>query len=113
MTAVTAQIGVGELPDAPSAADASPRSSAGVTAPGDGVVSVPVGGLHAPTIVAVRAEDLEPGDVLHGPSTASLTVLNVGSRNGLAVVTVQVSRPLLMSCSRITCPPHELFEVIR
>jgi len=109
VTAVTAQIGVGELPDAPSAADASPRSSAGVTAPGDGVVSVPVGGLHAPTIVEVRAEDLEPGDRV-GPGAE---VLHVGSRGGLTVVTIQVARPLVASSSRITVAPDVLFEVIR
>jgi len=110
VTAVTAQIAVGELLDAPSAADASPRSSAGVTAPGDGVVSVPVaGGLHAPTIVAVRAEDLEPGDEL--ASTAR--VLEVGSRNGLTVLTVQNPRALVTTISRVTVAPDVLFEVIR
>jgi hypothetical protein len=109
VTAVTTQIAVGELPDAPSAADASPRSSAGVTAPGDGVVSVPVGGLHAPTIVEVRAEDLEPGDVL----ASGARVLEVGSRAGLTVVTVLNSRALVTTNSRITVAPDVLFGVIR
>lgn len=109
MTAVTAQIAVGELLDAPSAADASPRSSAGVTAPGDGVVSVPVGGLHAPTIVEVRAEDLEPDDEL----VSTAIVLNVRTRNGLTVVTVQNPRALVTTISRVTVAPDVLFEVIR
>jgi hypothetical protein len=82
-----------------------------VTAPtGDGVVSVPVaGGLHAPTVVAVRAEDLEPGDRVG----VGAEVLHVGSRNGLTVVTIQVARPLIASSSRITVAPDVLFEVIR
>jgi hypothetical protein len=109
MTRITAQIAVGELPDAPSAADASPRSSAGVTAPGDGVVSVPVGGLHAPTVVEVRAEDLEPGDEL----VSTAIVLNVRTRNGLTVLTVQNPRALVTTISRITVAPDVLFEVIR
>jgi hypothetical protein len=109
MTAVTTQIAVGELPDAPSAADASPRSSAGVTAPGDGVVSVPVGGLHAPTIVEVRAEDLEPDDEL----VSTAIVLDVRTRNGLTVVTVQNPRALVTTISRVTVAPDVLFEVIR
>ena len=81
-----------------------------MTAPtGDGVVSVPVvGGLHAPTIVEVRAEDLEPGDELM--STA--IVLNVRTRNGLTVVTVQNPRALVTTISRITVAPDVLFEVI-
>ena len=75
----------------------------------DSDTSVPSDGLHAPTIVAVRAKDLEPGDRI-GPGAE---VLHVGSRDWLTVVTIQITRPLVASSSRITVAPDVLFEVIR
>jgi hypothetical protein len=59
--------------------------------------------------VEVRAEDLEPGDVI--PTHAVVT--HVGGRGGLIVVTVQVTRSRLVSQSRITVAPDVLFAVIR
>jgi hypothetical protein len=102
MTRITQRIAVGELPDAPTAA----VPSAGVTAPGDGVVSVPVGGLLRPPTVPVRADDLEPGDrIVVGGRAYSVT--DTTDKAGMVVLSLRTDH------TRWTCATDEVFEVIR